>query len=337
MKQRYKYITTILITSLLAWSGCTKFLDKEPVNVLTEASILTDQAAFTSHMAYLYEQMPFENFSKWIWLSYYTDEMVNCKQDAGTSVEFNFDSWKSSYVLIRALNNMIEKVPSSTAFITETAKNEALGELRFMRAYVYFTLVQRYGGVPLVKEVRPLPPSGDPSELYQARDKAADVYNFIETEMDASIGMMSNDASVYRFNKWSGIAFKSRAMLHAAAIAKYNEVQLDGLIGIPQSEAKHYYEAARDAAKLLIETGPYKLYNEDANKVVNYHKLFFDESETNKERIFVDAFLFPIKAHRFDLFTAPFSHRGGKGMVDVLTPHLTWLKVTNIPMTQLAL
>ncbi len=313
MKRRNIYIASILITGLSVWSSCTKFLDKQPVDVLTENSLLTDKAAFTAHMAYLYDQMPFENFSKWIWLSYYTDEMVNCKQDANTSQEFSFNSWKSGYTLIRALNNLIEKIPSATAFSSETEKNQALGEVRFMRAYVYFSLVQRYGGVPLVKKVSQLPASGDPSGLYQARDKAVDIYNFVESEMDAAIGLMSTDPTVYQFNKWSGLAYKARAMLHAASIAKYDQVQLNGLIGIPAEQASHFFESARDAAKLLIETGPYALYNKDANKITNYHNLFFDKSSANKERILVDAFIYPIKGNRFDLFTAPFSHRGGQG------------------------
>jgi len=313
MKQRFKYICILLVITTLSWTSCTKFLDKQPVNVLTETSILSDKAAFTTHMAYMYNQIPFENFSKWIWLSYYTDEMVNCRQDAGTSEEFSFNSWGSSYTLIRALNNMIEKVPSATAFTTEKEKTEALAELKFIRAYVYFTLVQRYGGVPLITEVSPLPASGDPAELYKSRDKASDVFKFIETEMESAINGMSSETSIYRFNKWSGLAYKSQAMLYAASIAKYEEVQLNGVIGIPTSEANHYFGVARDAAKLLIETGPFALYSQDADKVKNYHNLFFDKSTTNKERILVDAFVFPIKANRFDLFTAPFSHRGGEG------------------------
>lgn len=316
MRQRFKYISSILITSLLAWSGCTNFLDKEPVNILTETSILSDQAALTTQMAYLYNMMPFDekNFKlRAGWLSDYSGEMVNNRLRALISEQYDFNSWKSSYVLIRALNNMIEKVPSSTAFVNEKAKTEALGELRFMRAYVYFTLVQRYGGVPLVKEVSQLPASGDISELYQARDKAVDVYNFIETEMNASIDMMSKIASEYRFNKWSGLAFKSQAMLYAASIAKYHEIQLNGLIGIPAAQAQHFFESARDAAKLLIETGPYALYNVTADKVSNYHKLFFDKSAANKERIFVEGFLYPTKTHEFDLDAAPYNHRGAQG------------------------
>lgn len=311
MKQTYKYICRILLAGLLlVWPGCTKFLDKTPVDVITETAILSDQAAFTAHMAYLYSQIPFENFSRWIWLDYYTDQMVNCTQDANTSEEYSFDSWKLSYTFIRALNNMIEKMPTATAFTTEAAKTQALGELKFMRAYVYFTLAQRYGGVPLVTEVSPI---AKPAELYQARDKASDVYKFIETEMDEAINTMSTDNNVYRFNKWSGLAFKSRAMLHAAAIATYDQVQLDGIIGIPQTEAKHYWESARDAAETLIQSGPYELYDLNTDKVKNYHSLFFDETSANKERIFVDAFLYPIKGHAFDQRTEPFSKRSGEG------------------------
>ncbi|MGN6615412.1 MAG: RagB/SusD family nutrient uptake outer membrane protein, partial [Candidatus Nitrosocosmicus sp.] len=154
---------------------------------------------------------------------------------------------------------------------------------------------------------------GKPSELYHARDKATDVYHFIETQMDSAITMMSTNPTVYRFNKWSGLAFKSRAMLYAASIATYGSVQLDGVLGIPKSESQHYWEAARDAAKLLMDSGTYELYNQDADKVKNYHDLFFDESASNHERIFVDAFTYPIKTYHFDLFTAPFSHRGGEG------------------------
>ena len=301
---------------LLVWTSCTKFLDKEPVDIITEKLILTEKAAFTAHTAYLYSQIPFDfpdyGFGSGF-LSYYTGEVVERQGGASVNMEYKFNSWGSSYKLLRALNILIEKVPSATVFATEKERTESLGELRFIRAYVYFSLVQRYGGVPLITNSMELPESGDISELYRARDKAADVYNFVETEMTEAINMMSVDPNKYRLNKWSGLAFKSRAMLHAAAIATYDAIQLDGLIGIPQSEAEHYWESARDAAKLLIETGPYVLYNVDANKVTNYHNLFFDESEANNERIFDIGYLYPVKGHSFDKSMAPNSHRSSQG------------------------
>jgi hypothetical protein len=320
-----KYISRILIVTVLLsiGPGCTDFLDKTPVDVITNELILTDNAAFTAHLAYLYSQIPFENFETTFWWfgSYYTGEMVYCQQDAGTNMDFTYGTWVSgstvwslNYNLIRALNNLINNFGDATAFPSETAKANALGELRFMRAYVYFSLAQRYGGVPLITEVSDLPESGDITSLRVPRSKAADVYSFIETEMTEAISKMSATDNKYRFNKWSGLAYKSRAMLYAASIAKYETVQLDGLIGIPASQAQHYFEAARDAANQLITTGPYALYNVyPADQVKNYHQLFMDETAANKERILVNAFLYPTKGHRFDLYAAPFSHRGGEG------------------------
>lgn len=316
MKLINKHTNTLIVaTILLVLSGCTKFLNKAPVDVITEAQILTDPAAFTSNMAYLYSLMPFEDWSNDTWLSYYTDDMVQNRQGMTTTMEYDFNSYGSSYILIRALNDMIAKVPlaTTTAFATPEDKTQTLGELMFMRAYVYFSLAQRYGGVPIIKAVEALPSSGPSSELFHARDNESDVWKFVENQMDSAINMMSTTPTVYRFNKWSGLAFETRAMLYAASIANYGSVQLNGVVGIPQSEALHYYEAARDAAKLLMDSGTYGLYNQNADKVQNYHDLFFDKSASNNERIFVDAFIFPIKGYHFDLYGAPFSHRGGQG------------------------
>lgn len=329
MKKKYKYLDKILIVCLLSiWSGCDKnFLDSEPVDILTEKTLLEDKTGFKSHLAYLYSQMGFERIG--IWLSYNTDEMVNCFSGQNTSLldapmTFTqntqvYDWWESGYKLIRDLNNMIEKFPASTAFSDEE-KSEVFGELKFMRAYAYFKLSRGYGGVPLITKVLLLPESGDPTGLYAPRDKESDVFKFIETEMTEAIDMMSDVPTEFRLNKWSALSFKSRAMLHAAGIATYGEVQLDGIIGIPKAEANHYWESARDAAKQVIESGTYELYNKDEDKTANYHKLFFDESAANKERIFVTAYTWPIRGHEIDRNTAPYCCRSGEGYGSYFDP-----------------
>jgi hypothetical protein len=73
-------------------------------------------------------------------------------------------------------------------------------------------------------------------------------------------------------------------MMYAGSVAKYSQVQLDGLLGIPASEANRYFESARDAAKTVIETGPYKLYNLIPDKAQNYQKLFFDETASGRQK-----------------------------------------------------
>jgi hypothetical protein len=65
-----------------------------------------------------------------------------------------------------------------------------------------------------------------------------------------------------RANKYAAAALKSRAMLFAGTIAKYNTIDLTTagvrLCGIPASKAVTYFKAAYDAANLL--NGKFSLY-----------------------------------------------------------------------------
>ncbi|HTN08203.1 RagB/SusD family nutrient uptake outer membrane protein [Agriterribacter sp.] len=319
MNKIYKGVLILVITASCAiLHGCKKnYLDKAPTNILTEDVLFSDRAAFNTHMAYLYAQLPFSNFfvDMGTYLSYKTDELVNCTQDQNPSVDPNNDWWVQGYKLIRDLNTLIEKLPTSTVFPGQQEMTQVLGEIKFMRAISYYNLAARYGGVPIITKVAQLPKSGNVSELYAPRDSESDVFKFIEAEMTEAIGMMSTASSFteYRFNKWSGLAFKSRTMLYAASVAKYGEMQLNGTVGIPKSEAEHFWTSARDAAKEVIESGTYAAYNENSDKVLNYHNLFFDKSGTNRERVFVISYVWPLKGHNFDRNAAPFSHRGGVG------------------------
>ena len=56
--------------------------------------------------------------------------------------------WELPYNTIRALNEFIQRVPGSP--VAEELKNERVAEARFLRAYNYFAMVKRYGGVPLI-------------------------------------------------------------------------------------------------------------------------------------------------------------------------------------------
>ena len=314
MNSVYKYLGTFMLScGLTVFSGCeADFLDKEPVSIITDDIILQEKSAFEAHLAFLYAEMPFEHFRNYNnnLLTLYTDESVS-SSDGTTGANTHW--WSDGYELIRALNNMIEKFPSSSIYTDEDEKAAVLGELIFLRAYSYFSLARRYGGVPIVTTAEPLAKSGDITALYIPRNTESDVFKFVESEMDEAINMMSETANPYRLNQWSALALKSRAMLHAASVSTYGEVQLDGLTGIPASEAEYYWQSTRDAAKKVIASGNYELYDEVNDRAENFHFLFFDESETNNERIFVKAYNWPDLVHDFDLHFAPFSHRSGSG------------------------
>jgi len=136
------------------------------------------------------------------------------------------------------------------------------------------------GGVPIVTSQLIYDYSGDPGYLAMPRNKEAEVYDFIASELDAVKNIIGNDDSKDRANKYTVLALKSRAMLHAASVAKYNNlmpvpITLPGdIVGIPAERANGYYQAALDAAKEIISDGKYSLYN------VNPHlgENFFESS-----------------------------------------------------------
>ncbi len=320
MKIRKNISFRILIISLLLISSsCNEYLDTKPVNMLSSEMILTNKSAFQAHMAVIYTRMNFERFS--VYLDMNTNQMVNCVSgqnvnlDAGSTFTDNpqeMDIWNSCFTVIRDLNILIKAWPAATAF-TAAEKDNILGELRFLRAYAYFKLVRGYGGVPIIEDPMELPEGGDVTTLQHPRNKEVDVWKFVEDEMTAAIDLMSAKGNEFRINKWSGLAFKSRAMMYAGSVARYSQIQLEGILGIPASDANHYFESARDAAKTVIETGPYRLYNLIPDKVQNYQKLFFDETASNKERIFVTAYYWPLKTSPVDRNTAPYAHRSSQG------------------------
>src|SRR5690606_18499203 len=85
-------------------------------------------------------------------------------------------------------------------------------------------------------------------------------------------------------------------MLYAGSIAKYTEslgfkatelAAQQGLAGMEPSQANEFFQYAVDAGK-VVESGPYSLYNKDANKADNFANLFLDP--TSPETIFVKEF-----------------------------------------------
>ena len=84
-------------------------------------------------------------------------------------------AWRDIYQCINQCNFVLEGIDKAP--ITATAKNEYKGEARFLRGFIYFQMVKRFGGVPLITKVQSLT---DPKEeLYPARNKEAEVYDFI--------------------------------------------------------------------------------------------------------------------------------------------------------------
>ncbi|MEM6317940.1 MAG: RagB/SusD family nutrient uptake outer membrane protein [Bacteroidota bacterium] len=211
------------------------------------------------------------------------------------------DYWP--YQNIREINVFLENIANSTSLDQEYITQRS-AEVRFVRAWEYFEMVKRFGGVPIVTEA--LGTDATEEELFVPRNSEKEVYDFIGSEMDAISAILPSVVSENgRASKWAALALKSRAMLYAASVARNGTQQLNGLLGFPSSEANSYYQQSLAASKEIIDNSPFSLYRKNADKVQNLIDLFLDEGD-NPEAIFVVKYNQEAgKNHAFDITGTP--------------------------------
>ena len=314
-------------------SACNE-LDVAPLDVVQDKDLFNSESGVTSYMAALYEYLPIEDFrystnqgdgfNNWnilVPLSINTGEQISIRAAGIANPARGY--WDNAYKAIRYTNYFIQTLPEYANNFTETEVVVLNAEAHFLRAYVYFALVKRYGGVPIIKTTQSFPEQSL-EELQVPRNKEEEVYDFIAEDLDIAInGLLEESSMEGRANKYVAAAFKSRVMLFAGSIAKYANVQLNGLVGVPATRANEYFKASYDAAKML--EGKYSLYREHTDKYTNYVQLFFDETST--ENIFVRYYQYPNNGHCYDALFVPFQSTGPQGYSSTYNPTLDYVEL----------
>lgn len=299
----------IYLFALLSLISCQDdILDKKPLGMISDGVVWSDPVLIDSYLTELYAQTPvFANDATTLggktsdqlvgmfyineladegtynWGFYNRFDIANNKGGDLTISGGLLEYWELPYKTIRALNIFIEELPKSP--VAEEIRIARTAEARFLRAFNYFAMVKRYGGVPLIIEPQKL---DDPKEvLYPVRNSEKELYDFIISEMDAianDLPEVVSASELGRPSRYTALALKSRASLYAASIAKYGEQQLGGLLGFLGSDATSYYQKSYDASMAIINGGDHDLYNQDGDKTVNFQNIFLNEN--NEEVIF---------------------------------------------------
>jgi hypothetical protein len=127
-------------------------------------------------------------------------------------------------------------------------------ENRFLRAFFYFELVKRYGGVPIIKNVVGL---NDDFSINK-RNTLAECIQFITDECDSAASVLplqQADANLGRATKGAALALKSRVLLYAASdlfnmpSTGYANPEL---ISMPAGDRVARWQKAADAASAVI-------------------------------------------------------------------------------------
>lgn len=305
MKPNIKLFVSVV--SVFCMFSCKKeLLDTTSQTIFTDEQIWKDPKLITGVLANLYDRLPkyaslavgSENFTTydegmWSGLSNNDVEIRN------NLINYNFDRWTLwDYGFIRDVNVAIDNITeSSSVALTPTLKKQFIAELRFLRAMDYFEMVKRVGGVPIITKQLIYDFSGNPASLQQPRNKEEEVYDFIASEVDAIKDDLGNVGSKRQANKYTALALKSRAMLYAGSLAKYNNVPgltksatPGGEVGIAESKALGYYQKSLDASKEIINSGAYTLYKTNPNLGENFYDALVNKNG-NTEVIFAFDYL----------------------------------------------
>lgn len=308
------------LCALMGLSGCNAFLELEPLDKVSPDQLLETEGGVKALLANIYTMIPMEDFNyrpnagfnqrgydgvnETTNLAFLTDEAT--RSDGGVGIGYEgFNYWP--YGDIRQVNIFMQNVEKAkeAGTISVADADRMTGEAHFARAYMYYGLVKRYGGVPLIDKVQDDDyTNGGPGAVAVPRSTELDTWKFVLNECTlaaATLPDATSGSDLYRVTKWAAYALKSRVALHAASVAKYwnlaplaGEAVTQKLVGgMTSADADAFYKECIEASKFLIENSGKSLYKPAPATVKeaasNFQALFLNDQ--NEEVIFSKAYL----------------------------------------------
>lgn len=307
MKKIYYILLGIFV--LANTISCKKdFLDQTPSDKYSEEAVWSDPALAQAFVNNIYFGIP-HGFSN-IMMSSMVDE-TTYNADFGSSnvtkslitpsdlsiFDENFWSgnrqrgmnWARVYKFIRSANVFfanIDKVP----FDNQADKNRMKGEVYFLRGNLYHNLVAMYGGVPIITKAY-----GLADDFTTPRDSYENCIKFITSQLDSAAALLpltQSGNNKGRATKGAALALKSRVLLYAASDLYNSNAAWGGgankeLVGYVGGDRTARWQAAKNAAKAVIDLGVYSIYKAGtpasaAEATKNYADIFLSK-ETSED------------------------------------------------------
>lgn len=287
-----KRIITVLL--ILVCTSCEKnILDIEPQDRIAESAVWSDASLIKAYHTDLYNGIPhgfyIHMYSKFTDEAYnstpcccaelfklntYTPDNISSMGGASTASNWctNFlYYWDLGYQYVRKINVFLEKMEEIDIVLED--KDKLIAEAKFLRAFSYFELIKRFGGVPIITRSYELSESEDVKFVRNTFDECV---AFIEQDLSEAMAVLparylSTDANYGRATVDACQALLSRTYLYAAS-PLFN----------PSNDQQKWQKAA-DAAEALFSAG-YSLYPD-------YQKLFeLSQGDAQDEVIFSRGF-----------------------------------------------
>lgn len=238
------YIIATLV--LLTQVSCKKFLDTHNTDTVSPDNYYTTEAQLNLALTGVYDVLGAQNLYAERMAYRYGMEGDEGYYSATNPVsgpcQYNYTSadaeilalWTVLYQGIARANILLKNVDNNQA-LDVAIRGRVKGEALFIRSYLYFLLVQNWGGVPLILEPVPATKTNIP------RATAKQVYDQIIGDMTEAEGLVNS----IKTNGFGGRVSKSavRGVLARVCLA---------MAGQPVNETSKYQDA-KDWAKKVID------------------------------------------------------------------------------------
>jgi hypothetical protein len=221
-KQAYlKPIAILMAIVAISLGSCSKFIDDKPITSLTTGNSYNTASDLENALAGCYNIFYGSDYYQWEYVML-SDVRSDNAYPGGNNEETFFDydrfilppsnnhnyvNWGALYRGIARCNILLNKIGDvSDAALTDTRRQQIIGEASFLRAMHYYQLVKMYGGVPIELESN----SADPGVTRKTRATEKEVYDQIVTDLEVALANLpdafGSDASINKVRGTKGAA-----------------------------------------------------------------------------------------------------------------------------------
>lgn len=282
---------TLAIAGILSFSSCANdFLEQKNTYQISQDNFFDNDEAVSQAVMPLYSYVWYDFNDKFYYgmgdgranniTAQYSDYVYPYTNFTETGLSTGLtEAWGALYSVVAQANNTINNIANnSTANVSETAKIQGIAEARFMRGLAYWYISSLWGCAVIYNNTQDLV-----NNYVVSPNPVADGIEFAIRDMEyAAVHLPSASPATGRVNKYAAYAMLSRFYLSMAGLTtsgRYDgsNVATDANRG---TRNEYYLDAAKKAAAVVIEEGPYKLAD-------TYAELFAASTfNNNSESIF---------------------------------------------------
>ncbi|MVX36067.1 RagB/SusD family nutrient uptake outer membrane protein [Myroides sp. LoEW2-1] len=176
------------------------------------------------------------------------------------------NSWKGYYSALYQVNNVLEITQSLPI---DANVSRVQGTAHYFRAYIFYSLVTRWGDVPVMTKNSMEKPGRTPQ---------VQVWEQIESDLDSAISLLGNAKNYYYVSKDAALALKARVMLSQNKMDQAAEIA-EGLITSGKYALDGFEKIFRKQSNTEVIFAFENLSSESSNTIST---LFYNYGHPNK-------------------------------------------------------